>query len=47
MARVDISSVLGGLSERLPGLVKKGEDKDFTGTIGAGGRKVEIGTVTG
>ena len=44
---VDISSVLGGLSSDYPGLVKKGENKDLSGTIGAGGRKVEIGTVTG
>jgi hypothetical protein len=44
---VDISSVLGGLSSDYPGLVKKGQDKDLSGTIGAGGRKVEIGTVTG
>jgi putative adhesin len=44
---VDISSVLGALSSDYPGLVKKGESKDLTGTIGAGGRKIEIGTVTG
>ncbi len=44
---VDISSVLGSLTSDYPGLVKKGQDKDLSGTIGIGGRKVEIGTVTG
>ena len=44
---VDISSVLGGLTSDFAGLVKKGEDKDLSGTVGTGGRKVEVGTVTG
>jgi hypothetical protein len=45
--QVDISSVLGALSSDYAGLVKKGDDKDMSGTIGIGGRKVTVGTVTG
>jgi hypothetical protein len=44
---VDISSVLGSISSDIDGLVKKGDGKDISGTVGTGGRKISVGTVTG
>jgi hypothetical protein len=43
---VEVSSVIGGISSDFGGVTKQGE-KTLTETIGAGGRKVDIGTVTG
>ena len=44
---VEISSVLGGISSDFAGSPMKDGDKEFTATVGKGGRKVDIGTVTG
>jgi DUF4097 and DUF4098 domain-containing protein YvlB len=44
---LEISTVLGETSSDFAGTVKKEGDKTLTGTIGKGGRSVEVGTVTG
>jgi hypothetical protein len=44
---VEMSTVLGSLTSDFAGAALKGEDKEFSAALGTGGRKVEIGTVTG
>jgi hypothetical protein len=44
---VEVSSVLGGITSDFAGATKKDGEKTLTATIGAGGRKVDVGTVTG
>jgi DUF4097 and DUF4098 domain-containing protein YvlB len=44
---VEMETVLGGLTSDFAGDGIKQGDKKFTATLGAGGRKVDVGTVTG
>ena len=44
---LEMSTVLGSLTSDFAGGALKGEDKEFSAALGTGGRKVEIGTVTG
>jgi hypothetical protein len=44
---VELSTVLGSLASDFGGEGMKAGEKSFTATLGAGGRKVDVGTVTG
>ncbi len=44
---VDISSTIGNVSSDFDVVSGKGDAKHLTGTLGAGGRNVEVSTVTG
>lgn len=44
---VDMGAVLGSATSDFPGLTKAEGEKKLTGVIGAGGRKIDLGTVTG
>jgi DUF4097 and DUF4098 domain-containing protein YvlB len=46
-ASVEVGSVLGSVSSDFAGAIAKDGDKTFTATLGNGGRKVDVGTVTG
>jgi hypothetical protein len=44
---VDVSSTIGRVSTDFAGLAPQGETKHITGTLGSGGRTVDVGTITG
>jgi len=44
---VDISSTIGNVSSEFDGVSGTGEAKHLSGIVGAGGRRVDVGTVTG
>jgi len=46
-ASVEMTTVLGGITSDFGGGVLKDGEKNLTATLGTGGRKIEIGTVTG
>ena len=44
---VELAAVLGAATSDFPGLSKAEGEKKLTGVVGAGGRQIDLGTVTG